>query len=194
MASNSWGTPPIPPGQPEGELSDSNPRELPQKYSPEENTTSEAFLKHMEGPLTMPGKASHLPAFPSAALHAHSIKSSTKTIATIAEKIASSIQVSAPSEPGAAQTIRITFSQNILPKTEVIIKRVDSKISISFNTQDARSEAFLSEHNLSSLHTSLTYKLPAHIVIDIKVNTKSTGDITPLRTKNLKDEQDEQDG
>lgn len=195
MASSSWGTPPIPPGQPDRSLSDSNQPELPPKQTAEENTTSEAFLKHMEGSLTMPNKTPLLPEFsPAAFSHAHSIESSTKTIAAIAEKIASSIQVSTSSEPGTAQTIRITFSQSILPKTEVIIKQVDSKISISFNTQDTRSEAFLSEHNLSSLHTSLTHKFPSHIVIDIKVNTKSTSNIAPLRTKDPKDEQDDEDG
>ena len=86
-------------------------------------------------------------------------------------------------EAGATKEVRVSFNQDFLAGTEVMIRKDGGKISIEFNTTSADSFNFLSKGE-QSLTSQLQNKLGDNVSVDINMQGSEMGQQQDGRSKN----------
>ncbi len=85
-------------------------------------------------------------------------EAATQMIADLANQIVDRIQVNTNTLAN-MQEVRISFGNNILPNTEVVINLTGNQLNITFVAGSQQAAQFLSQQNLSQLQNSLKTKL-----------------------------------
>jgi type III secretion system needle length determinant len=94
-------------------------------------------------------------------------------LSELAGKIANRILVSTPNSAG-GQEVRITLNENILPGTEIVIKRDAGQVQIQFMVSNADSQQFLNDQR-GNLQQLLHNKLGDGVQVEVRTQQSGQG-------------------
>lgn len=107
----------------------------------------------------------------------HVSRDAAQMIADIANQIVDRIQVNTNSLAN-MQEVRISFGNNILPQTDVLINLTGNQLNITFVAGSQQAAQFLSQQNLSQLQSTLKAKLGDDKTLNVSLKREDNEDLS----------------